>query len=255
MFTLLTLNTALLPYNLGLGNNANRAQHIADVIIQQDYDIVTLQEVFDYNCVDLFLKKLAGIYSYHAYDTSSGRFCCCSPNSGLMIFSKWPIKNVFIKHYSLHRNSDNFAKKGALGALITVNSLDIYVCTTHLQAGGDVFPLNLFDNSSLTPDQIKNVQMTELVTDLSAYITTGQPIIICGDFNVSATSSEFHTLLNTIQSKFPSAKDIFDPASTLQTTISGKRIDFVITDLNGVSTIINNFTNLSDHRAVTATFI
>jgi endonuclease/exonuclease/phosphatase family metal-dependent hydrolase len=157
--TTMTLNTALLGSvlqraginDIGYQISRERGQKIADYIKNMGAarpDVICLQEVFDNKAQADILKTLKEQYPYAVYKIGNRSWPLMG--SGLMILSKYPIKEAGFHRYHNALGDESLANKGFAFAAIDVGngkSIDVY--NTHTQAGSSLgFLKNFFMNRS-----------------------------------------------------------------------------------------------------------
>ncbi|RCI06576.1 hypothetical protein CU098_011837 [Rhizopus stolonifer] len=183
---LLTLNIFMRPP--GIKNNKSdykndRLEYIIQHILPS-YDIVTIQEAFAFANRRIDHLLAAAFDQGFYYHVSSPRHYPweLAGDGGLLILSRFPIKKSNRIEFSRGVHSDWLSYKGALHALIELNSTYIHVYTTHTQAsydnGGE---LNL-DDTKVRLSQFADVH--EFIADTAKDDT--HPILLMGDLNVDA---------------------------------------------------------------------
>ncbi|XP_062852753.1 sphingomyelin phosphodiesterase 2 [Trichomycterus rosablanca] len=107
---------------------------IGDLLSREQHDVVLLQEVWsekDFN----FLKTKLGSTHQYSYYFKSGFF-----GSGLAVFSRHRIHDVFLYKYSLNgypymaHHGDWFGGKAVGKVLLNISGLKVHVYVTHLHA-------------------------------------------------------------------------------------------------------------------------
>jgi exonuclease III len=268
---ILSLNTALLSILGGLidihKNPAGRAKLIVDKILKMADmpDVICFQEAFDQES-KIILKNGLKLYYKHIFsDTRNGKFLV-GVNSGLMIFSKYPIIDKTIKTYSLASGDSFLSKKSIMGVRLNVEGENICVFNSHYQAGSSdskwYFKLvNLFATDFNT-NQIRLTQLREAHTEITKF-SNGNPSVFVGDFNINAfDDTEFidpktqnKIVVNKmIESVFPNS-ETFNPEinNIIFSIYENKRIDYALAlnEIKGESYITPYFTEEeSDHKAV-----
>lgn len=217
--TLMTYNIQQLGYPNWLANHFEkpRLQLIPQAIqaLSKRPDVLILQEVFTEHSFDFLVDKMADVYPFHTqvagenckdplWSSSSGncRTSFFKGNSGVVIFSRWPIEqqHAYVFHATrVSRSFDFLARKGVVYAKIQVpsgnpketkeskeskESKALHVFGTHLQA-------------SAAEHDIRLLQLNEMHGFIDGFdIPKEEPIILGGDFNVSsARQSRFDDLL------------------------------------------------------------
>jgi len=248
--SLFSLNVAQLPYGIGPPRADERLRLLINYLRLQEYDIICLQEVFRPSARSALADALYDKYPNQLVDAECGKWAV-GVNSGLVILSKHPIVASKLHRFEYHRNADNFARKGALFARLRLPGEDLLVCTTHLQSGGQRFPLTLFDNTEMTADQIKVHEAGE-ISDALALFPGIRIHVVVGDFNVAFGSPEYDML----RAKWPFLRDTMAPINlyTPSNFERSARIDhcFASIDSFTVSLIKDGFEAITDHSAVIA---
>lgn len=220
--TMMTYNIQQLGYPNWLANHFEkpRLQLIPEAIkaLSKRPDVLILQEVFTEHAFDFLVNKMTDVYPFHTqvagenckdsrWNSISGN---CRPNffkgnSGVVIFSRWPIEQQHAYVFHAVRVSQSFdflARKGVVYAKIEVpsgqpkESKALHVFGTHLQA-------------SEAEHDIRLLQLDEMRRFIDGFeIPKEEPIILGGDFNVSsAHKSRFADLLEHASAKVVLPKD------------------------------------------------
>ena len=174
----------------------NRVDSIISVIQnrQSDFDIIALNEVFLEEARDEFVNGLSGYFPYYVEKAEGAT--PCTEDSGLMLFSRWPLELLQLLPAPVdHRFvefdpcdcEDCFAEKGVLYARIrNAVSGDVYhVAVAHLQADAEFCPLatSISEHYNTRSEQLADVR-DALIDGISA---AGQMLaggIYSGDTNV-----------------------------------------------------------------------
>ena len=180
-------------------------------------------------------------------------------NSGLWVFSKYPILHHGSITFRTRHGIDAFSRKGALLIEININGQAIQIAGTHLQNCG--------------PAWLKKMQCMEIYERLlKPAEREGVPQVICGDFNIdrlkeSENYKSMLSLLNAVDTNHNPALITYDSANNQlknETGSSNDLIDYILVRNNGVQLISNNsvvhftktwkknFFELSDHYSVFA---
>jgi len=148
---------------------STRAHAIVEQLNKRNYDVVIFQELFHRNSRKIITEVLIAKYPYNT-PVLNKKSIAFKTNGGVMIFSKYPIKEIHELRYSDRTGIDRMSRKGALMAEIDVNGKLVQVVGTHLQAFG--------------VQSIMYSQYKELASGLlDPYTKAGVPQLICGDFN------------------------------------------------------------------------
>lgn len=165
---ILSWNIKMLPIFLKKHSHGpmKRARIIPQHIIQDQIDIIVFQEAFDFWPRRAIHKRLKDHYPYHIGPANKGIF---RTNSGILIYSKFPIRHLGEVDFEDCEGNDCMAKKGALLVEGMHNGIKFQVLGTHLEAGG--------------PPEIKHNQYQEIRDLIDQHRQDGVPQILCGDFN------------------------------------------------------------------------
>lgn len=157
----LTYNVAGLPEGISSSHPAIYTSSISPLL--NEYDIVHLQEDFCYH--DSLL-----LYNTHPYSTQT--LGCVPTGDGLNAFSKFPITNVTRFAWTNCTNPDCYTPKGFYYSQLTMfgdEKVDFY--DVHCNAGGS--------DASMAARRGNIAQLCSYIAQHS----TGNPVIIMGDFN------------------------------------------------------------------------
>jgi endonuclease/exonuclease/phosphatase family metal-dependent hydrolase len=127
----LTWNVFLRPAFLH-DDQMGRVDSIAAHLIANEYDVLALQEVFHEKSRKQLIQKLDSCYPYHLAPKKTSVF---KINSGLMIFSKYPIVESGHSFFDNLKAADRLSSKGVQWASVKVKGDTILIANTHLQAG------------------------------------------------------------------------------------------------------------------------
>ncbi|KAF1800114.1 Endonuclease/exonuclease/phosphatase [Mucor lusitanicus] len=153
--------------------------------ILPDYDVITFQESFAFATRRkdrlITTARLMG-YNYHIesprkYPWNIG------VDGGLLMISRFPIKESNIIEYPRGQHSDWLSIKGALHALIELNpDRKLHLYTTHTQASYDLNNIINEDDTAIRLSQFSLLH--NFVHDTAK--DDNEPIMIVGDLNVDA---------------------------------------------------------------------
>lgn len=189
-FKSINYNLQLFPFYgdvVAISNNrTERARNIAKLIGDQ-YDYVSLNEIFDRDLRALIIKNMKVHYPY--YVDVPGLSGTNLLSSGVVTFSKWPILKMNQLVYNNCYEKECLANKGATYIKIqkTVNGISqLYnIFSTHLQSA---------QNTSATDYylQARTKQIRELKNFIAAQdIPFSEPVLIAGDLNVDRYNENF----------------------------------------------------------------
>jgi endonuclease/exonuclease/phosphatase family metal-dependent hydrolase len=176
--------------------NQPRAAAIAATLLEQDFDIVCLQKVFDSAARAVLEQALSARYPHRYGPANDG---CLLLNSGVWVLSRYPLADYQAIEFAECDSWECFSRKGALLVSGTCGNTPFRLIATHLQGE---------EGSAFTPEKqaIRNLQILEIWNRLIApHIELNVPFIVCGDFGtprfVDAQGREtasYRKLLNTL---------------------------------------------------------
>ncbi|XP_055069909.2 sphingomyelin phosphodiesterase 2 [Misgurnus anguillicaudatus] len=153
-----------------------RFHMIGDLLYNEQFDVILLQEVWCETDV-LFLKqKLSSVYP-HSHHFKSGFI-----GSGLVVFSKHRIQDAFLYRYSLNgypymaQHGDWFGGKAVGKILLDISGLAVHVFVTHLHAE------YCRERDSYLPHRV--VQAWELQQFIRHTSAGADVVILGGDLNM-----------------------------------------------------------------------
>lgn len=156
-----------------------RSRLIPQHIIDDKIDVVIFQEAFDRRCRRILKRRLKDDYPYHAGPANKN--FGIRTNSGAMVFSKYPIKELDEIKFKDCEGIDCFAHKGAILVQIDARGKEIQFLGTHLQAGGT--------------DTTKISQYNDLAELIKKHRTSGIPLFLCGDFNTKKRDPKLYPIM------------------------------------------------------------
>lgn len=234
-----------------------RAEAIGHVLGSSDYDVVFFQEAFHPAARKRILGALEKQFQYHAGPANQKVFSL-KANSGLWVFSRYPIRKCQSIAYRSRYGIDALSRKGALLVELDVDGSRLQIAGTHLQNCGAPW--------------LRQLQCVEFYERLlKPMAVDGVPQIICGDFNIDRYTheKEYKSMLRALD-----AKDIndntqftYDRKDNDLRNEKGCRkdlIDYILIRDNGVPTISKNnvmrlkgvynlkLADLSDHYSLQA---
>ncbi|KAG0198255.1 hypothetical protein BGX28_008285 [Mortierella sp. GBA30] len=252
--SILTNNVYFLPEIMNTGQIG--AEYIKGV------DILVIQECFALGPCDILRDGLKAQYPYQTpvlggkeseWDSTSGSFSHFAlANGGVVVMSKWLIKQQHQYVYRTACGIDGFSNKGFVYAVLDYQGTNVHVFATHMQnddilcyrgQGADIRADSLDDMRSYIDS--RNIPQEEL-------------IIIAGDFNIDKDTSEYYSsLLNKLSVHTPDAYEgqgySWDPKeNSLAATSSdgqGIYIDYVFVEKSHCSDVNLVQTLLKDHSA------
>ncbi|MCB0976086.1 MAG: endonuclease/exonuclease/phosphatase family protein, partial [Acidimicrobiales bacterium] len=157
------------------------------------FDVCAMSEVFDAEQQRSVAAAVPGARSVVGPGTGRFRFV----GSGLMTLvdearvDVTHVESVTFRSGGDVRDSDTFATKGALLCRVRVapDLPEVDVVSTHLFAGGDLFPVPGANDTS-RHHRVRMRQVDELVSFVDANRRPSNPLLVVGDFNVAATDAD-----------------------------------------------------------------
>jgi len=187
---ILTWNIYMLPHLLVHTGQMQRAIEIANVLKDQDADIIVFEEAFDNKARNIIRNSLKAYFPYESGDprkNSKWKISC-----GVWIISKVPIevvKQIFFKEAN---GSDRLATKGAILVEGQKDGFCFQLVGTHLQS--DL-------NSGKNVQPLRDKQYAEIKSQLlEPYTHENVPQFIAGDFNtIREDSSCYNHMVGTLK--------------------------------------------------------
>ncbi len=167
---ILAWNIQMLPrflINISRGP-MRRSRLIPQKLIDDQIDIIVFQEAFDGRSRRILKRRLRDTYPYMVGPANRTPGSIIG-NSGVMMFSKFPLKHLGEIDFKDCQKEDCLARKGALLVEAEWQGTVFQVLGTHLEAGG--------------PDSIKRNQYREILGLIDEYKKEGVPQFLSGDFN------------------------------------------------------------------------
>jgi len=188
---IVTWNIQMLPNSFAFFSNSLRkkqrlrAPWIIDFCINQDYDIIVFQEVFDKKIKKKLKKELSNLYPYQV-DPLRKRWSCI--NNGILIISRVPMKYVDHVFFEKGAHTDKLASKGCTLVEIIIDNIKIQIAGTHLQAG-----------ESRIDILHRNQQFQKIHNLLSRNKFSSKPVFLLGDMNTRKSEQiEYSKMLDVI---------------------------------------------------------
>lgn len=266
------LNLGMLPFPLGIRHNCRRVNTLLNKILMMDNenlpDVICFQELTSRIARHKVIQGLKDLYPHRYVDTRTGKYLV-GVNSGLAIFSRYPILNTMIKSYTVYRGVENFARKGIMGVRLEIDKFDkqnvlysgtVCIFTTHLQAGIGDEPCvcKWFDSNHLSTNELKTRQVEEAADYINEFVYSDEPVIFCGDFNIPS-AEELYPMLTEVLGEECRLYDTFSGEdSEVSSSVIGKqnkRIDYqfindtVIEGKSVIKTYFGPYGEVTDHYA------
>lgn len=225
----------IMTYNIRSGISAYGRfdpDRIADVIAEQQPDVVTLQEVDRGMLITGghdTLAQLARRLGMHAYYAPANH-----PLFGLAILSRYPLHDVRFHRLPSTRVSP---RSGVMsGVLRLAGGRDLAVMTTHMQtAAGEI-----------TSDEVR--QLADRVDAASRH--QHHPLVLSGDFNTPVRDPRLRPITERLDDGLAAAR----PLRTWPAQRPRQRLDHVfVTDTLRATDIERRKTTASDHLPIAAT--
>jgi len=173
--------------------DVTRRAPLVGAAIRDRFDVVALAEVFEPSEQRSVAAAVPSSTLVAGPDATGARFT----GSGLATLvddrRARVVESVTMRYRSGGdlRDSDTFATKGALLVRVRVDDdlPDVDVVSTHLFAGGDLLPIPGASWAS-RHHRVRRQQLAELVTFVADHRRPANPLLLVGDFNVSAHDTD-----------------------------------------------------------------
>lgn len=167
---ILTWNIKMLPRALAHLKHypIKRAKHIPAQLLADSVDVVCFQEAFDPKARRIIRKKLKQDFPYMAGPANNWK-PSFKVNSGVMMFSKYPMRQLGQTKFSTCDKEDCMARKGGLLCEVRKNNRTYQLLGTHCEAGGT--------------REMKISQFYELKNLADQHYSDTVVQFFCGDFN------------------------------------------------------------------------
>ena len=168
--TIMTYNVKLLPRGAVFLHHhpVIRARLIPAKLISENPDVIVFEEAFDGAAIRALKKRLKAAYPYIA-GQDNRRVVTYKRAGGVLIFSKYPLKEIESIGYSQCKGVDCYGNKGAILVEVEHPAMKFQLLGTHMQAGGK--------------HDLKLSQYHEAAELLERHVQAGIPQFIAGDFN------------------------------------------------------------------------
>ena len=167
-----------------IGNNLSkieRATAIGSILSKSDYDVLVFQEAFCPTARKKIKELLSQAFPFSVGPANQKKFSM-KINSGLWIFSKYPIEQTHSIVFKNKAGVDALSRKGALLIELNVNGQLIQIAGTHMQNAGGA--------------AIRHAQCLEFAERLlKPNAKEGVPQILCGDFNINKQHQESYQFM------------------------------------------------------------
>ncbi|MGP3948749.1 sphingomyelin phosphodiesterase [Streptomyces sp. 7N604] len=217
----LTHNVMFLPKVVADYATETRADLIASSDYIRGHDVVVLEEMFDDGPSDRLLAKLADQYPYRTpvlgrsrsgWDQTAGQYQEHRPeDGGVVVLSKWPIRQRVQYIYGRACGADGLSNKGFVFTELDIRGTPVYVVGTHVQA----------DDPVCLPGQAASIRASQF-RQMDAFldarrIPADRQVIVTGDLNVNRYGPEYTTMLKNLgvaaPDQFTGHRYSYDPAT------------------------------------------
>ena len=174
--SILTWNIKMLPRGATFLHHhpIKRARIIPDILMKESPDVIVFQESYDGKAMHLLRKKLKPMYA-HTQGFQNKKVITYKRAGGVIMFSKFPMKELESIKYSELRGIDKPAAKGALLVEVEHPVKKFQVFGTHMQAGyGPVIKISQYKDAGAL---------------LKRHRKEGVPQFAAGDFNTRRTDT------------------------------------------------------------------
>ncbi len=180
--SILTWNIKMLPRGATFLHHhpIKRARLIPDVLMKQSPDVIVFQESYDGKAVRMLRKKLKTMYPYNE-GFQNRKVITYKRAGGVLMFSKYPMKEIESIKYSKLAGIDKPAAKGAMLVEVEHPTKKFQLLGTHMQAGHG--------------PEIKLSQYKDAANLLKRHQKDGVPQFACGDFNTSKSDTALYPKL------------------------------------------------------------
>jgi len=168
--TIMTYNIKMLPRGATFLHHhpVKRAKLIPAKLVDENPDVIVFQEAFDGKAIRTLKRKLKSAYPYIA-GQDNRKLVTYKRSGGVLMFSKYPLKELESIRYSECKGIDCAGNKGAMLVEVEDPAMKFQLFGTHMQAGGS--------------KEIKLSQYQEAGALLERHQQKGVPQFIAGDFN------------------------------------------------------------------------
>jgi endonuclease/exonuclease/phosphatase family metal-dependent hydrolase len=255
----LSWNIYMLPHLIARhSKKKKRAEAIGRTLLGSDLDVIFFQEAFHPVARKKILQNLREKFPYRA-GPANKKWYSLKTNSGLWVFSRYPIASSQSIIYKNRYGVDALSRKGALLVELDVEGQHIQIAGTHLQNCGPVWR--------------RQAQCVEFYKRLlKPNSRDGVPQIICGDFNIDryTTEEDYKFMLHTLDAKDGNTEEnqySYDRCNNdfrIEQGTTRDLIDYILFRSNGGFAICSNsvtrikrkwcslHSDLSDHYSVQA---
>ncbi len=196
--TVITYNIQLFPVYaevaLDLNKPSTRVHYLSKMDALQHADVVVFEEAWDHGSRDILKNMMHKTYPYQ-YDPVPGNTHGHPLNSGLLIFSRYPMTKKMFVNYQDHQSlvdADRFSNKGAAYFRINKNGKGYNFIATHAQAQNDA------KSVSVRQEEFRIIKQN-IIDNHFLSISSHEPLIFVGDTNTSFyDKSQFDYMKSTL---------------------------------------------------------
>ncbi|MCW3126361.1 MAG: hypothetical protein JWO03_2019 [Bacteroidetes bacterium] len=180
--SILTYNVKMLPrFAVSLKHHpVKRARLIPAKLMEESPDVIVIEEGFDGLAIRLMRKGLEKMYPYTA-GYNNHKVFTYRKAGGVLMFSKYPLKELESIKYTQCKGIDCAGHKGCLLVEVEHPGHKFQLLGTHMQAGGS--------------PELKTSQYQEAGALLKKHQEAGVPQFAAGDFNTKKQSTDLYPSL------------------------------------------------------------
>lgn len=178
---ILSYNIKMLPRGLAFLKHhpIKRAKLLPKHLIADSVDVIVFQEAFDPRARQIIRKAFKKDYPYMSGPANN--WVSFKVNSGVMMFSRIPMKTLGQTKFSTCEKEDCMARKGGLIVEVKKEGKTFQVLGTHLEAGG--------------PREMKISQYYQLRELSDRFCNDTTPLFMCGDFNTRKSDENLYPVM------------------------------------------------------------
>jgi endonuclease/exonuclease/phosphatase family metal-dependent hydrolase len=175
---ILSWNIKMLPRGLVFLEHypVKRAKLIPAQLLTDSIDVICFQEAFDPRARRILKKGLQSQFPYAVGPANN--WTSFKVNSGVMMFSRYPMKQLGQTRFSTCEKEDCMARKGGLLCEVEKGGRKIQLLGTHCEAGGS--------------KEMKVSQFYELKDLADRYTNDSIPLFYLGDFNCARNNPNLY---------------------------------------------------------------
>lgn len=173
-----------------------------------NFDIIMFQEIHPYlnfRCTNIIENAKKSGLSYHYYSLGPTFFSKYILSNGLLILSRYPIKDCDYLAFKRNNSYDSLMEKGVIYSKIEISSKfpPLYIFNTHLQASY---------SKNKDWEKIRVNQLNELQSFIHSKCNlTKDTIILGGDFNINYYDIEYQNICKKMYFLSDTFKEVQKP--------------------------------------------